>query len=233
MLQIVRRRIGVLALALGLVLASAPAGWADNVPGPGPSRDHQAVQLQLQHGMRMLLEGMDLLILSEMGLAPKVDTLSRAHGKAMADNGKAAIDGALERAAALREGKKITVAQARLSAEMGAAMRRMIELIETWRSDATSADLVVRKRQAALSINHALGMAVEGSIMVLQGRRAGNAADGEFLARHGTQMVIDARAHWAALNGRMAPLPSELKMPFKLPGTGVQLINLLTRSHAP
>ncbi|MGH8614686.1 MAG: hypothetical protein ACREYF_22330, partial [Gammaproteobacteria bacterium] len=51
-------------------------------PKPGEMTVHH-MHMALNHALAMAAEGSDLIMLGEMGMAPKVDTASVEHGKAM------------------------------------------------------------------------------------------------------------------------------------------------------
>jgi hypothetical protein len=79
-------KCAVLAVSISLLTAGPVAAGFAGKQGHGMAMHHQ--HLMLNHALGMTLEGSNLIMLGEMGMAGGIDKVSVDHGKMMMKNGK-------------------------------------------------------------------------------------------------------------------------------------------------
>jgi len=146
------------------------------------------IHIVLTHGLVMVTEGADLIMLADMKMAPYLDRLSLENGHHLMTSGKQVIDDMLngpEMAAMKKED---------FTHKLGKAIMNTVDMLEKMSMDRTMTPDMMTMHHMHIMINHALAIAAEGANMVMlaQSGRA-NGID-KYSADHGSMMIRDAHA---------------------------------------
>jgi hypothetical protein len=146
----------------------------------------------MSHGLAMVTEGSNLVMLAEMKMAPSVDPLMLKHGRQMMASGKELIEHTLSG----HEMKGLHMRGhgddplMKYTHELGDAMMKVVNLIEKMNMEGEMSGDMMTMHHMHILINHALGMAAEGSNMLMPGHMGAGKASME----HGKMMMADGRA---------------------------------------
>jgi len=150
----------------------------------------------MTHGLVMVTEGSNMVMLAEMKMAPSVDPMTLEHGRHMIKSGKEVIEHALngpEMKGLHKEGHAEDPLM-KYTHQLGEAMMNAVSILEKMSMEGPMAADMMTMHHMHMMINHALAMAAEGSNMAMLGQM-GMAKDvDKYSAEHGTMMMKDAHA---------------------------------------
>jgi hypothetical protein len=154
----------------------------------------------LNHGLTMALQGSNLVMLSEMKMAPGVDEITLSHGKKMLADGKAMIKDTLEGKDMRRmHGKGAAGANSELMAythSLGAAMLAVVSDIENMNMGEMTSQDAMKMHHMHIALNHALEMAAEGNNLVMLGQMKMAKGTDTHSVAHGRDMIAQAQKLW-------------------------------------
>lgn len=186
----------VLMFVLSLIMfGSANAEEMRHKHGKDADMTMHHMHTMMSHGLVMVTEGSNMVMLGEMKMAPGVDKKTLQHGQHMIKEGKDLITRALsgpEMTAMMKKHAKAPLME--YTHELGEAMLKITDILEKMPMEDMSSPDMMTMHHMHIMINHALGMAAEGSNMVMLGRM-GMAKDvDKFSVEHGKMMMKDAHA---------------------------------------
>ncbi len=150
----------------------------------------------MNHGLSMATEGSNNIMISYMKMAPKIDPIAHEHGHYMLDMGKAVINRALNgpEMMGMMKGKSAKSGHMNHTHELGEAMMVVVDLHEKMAKTGSVPKGMMDMHHQHLLINHAMGMAAQGSNMVMLGKM-GMAGDVDtYSVDHGQIMLNNAQS---------------------------------------
>jgi hypothetical protein len=182
-------------LVAGLAIGTPASAMKHESGGHAMSMHHQ--HMLLDHGLSMVLEGSNLVMLGKMEMVSSLDPLTVEHGKKMVANGKALIEKTLsgsEMMAMHKAGKSPKDDPGmKATHELGESVLKMVDLIEKMDAGGMGGHMMAMHHQHIL-INHALNMALEGAdLAMLGGMKMAPSLD-PMTVEHGKKMVANGKA---------------------------------------
>lgn len=189
--------LGVMVLALTLfpLAGTSHAGGGKGHGGDAHMKMHH-LHIMMNHGLSMVTEGSNLVMLADMKMVPSLDKLTRDHGKEMIKNGKATIQRSLsgdEMMGMHKAGHGPDKNKSmKYTHDLGEAILKYVGLIEDMKMG-SKGDAMMAMHHQHILINHALEMAAEGSNLDMLGdmKMAGSVDD--FSISHGKMMIRSAK----------------------------------------
>jgi len=187
----------VLAIALSLMIFNlADAAETTHKHGKDADMEMHHMHMLMNHGLAMVTEGSNMVMLGEMKMAAAVDPMTIEHGRHMMKSGKDVINRVLsgkEMEGLHKAGHKDDPLM-KYTHELGEEMLKLVAGLEKMSMEGmTSADMM-EMHHMHIMMNHALGMAAEGSTLVMLGQM-GMAKDIDtFSIEHGKEMLSGARS---------------------------------------
>ncbi len=194
--------IFVLIIALSLVtLGSANAvdmndmhgmmGGMKDMHGMTADMDMHHMHIMMSHGLSMVTEGSNLVMLADMKMAPSLDQLTMEHGRHMMGDGKEMIEQMMRGP----EMKNLHMAGhgsdplMKYTHELGNALLEYVNIAEDMGMKREMSDDMMTMHHMHILINHALDMAAEGSILVMLGRMDMAKGVDKESVEHGEMMI--------------------------------------------
>ena len=185
----------VLIFALSFVIfGSARAEEMKHMHGKSADMDMHHMHIMMSHGLEMVTEGSNMVMLGEMKMAPSLDQLTLEHGRHMITGGKKLIEHSMSghEMKSLHKAGHGDDPLMKYTHEMGHAMMEYANIIDNMNMEGDMSGDMMTMHHMHILINHAVDMAAEGSNMVMLGRMGmANGIDKES-AEHGKMMLSDA-----------------------------------------
>jgi len=180
---------------MGSVQASAASHEMMDMGEAGMTMHHQ--HMLLDHGLSMVLKGSNLVMLGQMKMADSLDPMTMDHGRDMIQNGKGLINEALSGSAMMKmhkagHGPKDS-AMMKATHDLGESMLKMVDIVEKMDMGGMAGHMMEMHHMHVL-INHAMGMALEGSNLAMVGQMKMAGDLDAPTVKHGKMMISDARA---------------------------------------
>jgi hypothetical protein len=179
-----------------LVVGCAGKTVSQDMGGGGNDMGMHHLHMMMNHGLSMVTEGSNDIMIAYMEMAPKIDTIAHEHGHHMMNMGKSVINRSLSgpEMMSMMKGEHANTAHMKYTHELGESMLVVVDLIEKMaKAGAMKADMMVMHHQHMM-INHAMDMAAQGANMVMLGKM-GMAGDVDtFSIEHGDMMLSNARS---------------------------------------
>jgi len=204
--QILVRVLCIVALLICLPTVQAAAKETQKkAPGNAAMHLHH-MHTMMNHGLIMALQGSNLVMLSEMKMAPGIDEITLSHGKKMITDGKAMLKDMLNgdhMTAMHKRGEANSPLMAYTHDLANASLTVITGLEEMKMGDIASPD-VMKMHHMHIALNHALEMAAEGSNLVMMGQMKMAKGVDRHTADHGKQMINDSLKLWKEVMGGSA-----------------------------
>jgi hypothetical protein len=192
----------------GILLFAAflhPGGIASAGEGQG-SGDTSGMKMHhfhimMNHGITMVAEGSNLVMLAGMKMAAPIDKPTLKHGQMMLAQGKEVIRRSLSgpEMEDMMKGKHADSPLMHYTHEIGEAMLKVIQILEKMDVWHMSDPNMMTMHHMHIALNHALQMASEGSNLVMLGQM-GMAGDVDsFSVDHGKEMIENARGLYSEI----------------------------------
>jgi uncharacterized protein YjlB len=242
------KKTGVLGVAfslmflLSLVLfVSAEAAEKKMAKHDGAHMQMHHLHMLMNHGLAMVMEGANLVMLGEMKMTPAVDPMTIEHGRHMMKSGKAVIERVLsgkEMEGLHKAGHKDDPLM-KYTHELGEAMLKVTASLEKMSMEGVAPADMMTMHHMHVMTNHALGMAAEGSNLIMLGQM-GMAKDIDaYTIEHGKEMLSNARSMMTeVMEGKamkdMHAAGVDMKNPMmaethKIGETSMKIIDMLSR----
>jgi len=186
----------LLALLLPLLVVGCAGKTVSQDVSSDDGEDMQMhhLHMTMNHGLSMVTEGSNTIMIAYMDMAPKIDAIAHEHGHNMLNNGKKVINYALSGPEMMKmmKGEHAKTAHMKYTHELGESMLLVVDILgKMAQSGSVPADMMAMHHQHLL-INHAMDMAAQGANMVMLGKM-GMAGDVDtFSAEHGEMMLSNA-----------------------------------------
>jgi hypothetical protein len=200
------RVLSAVALLIGLsssqALAKDPPKKATS---DAPMHLHH-MHTMMNHGLIMALQGSNLVMLSEMKMAPGVDEITLSHGKKMITDGKAMLKEMLggEHMTAMHKGGQAKSPLMTYTHDLGNASLTVIVGLEEMNTGEMASPEAMKMHHMHIALNHALEMAAEGSNLVMMGQMKMAKGVDKHTVDHGKQMIADGFKLWNEVMGGSA-----------------------------
>lgn len=154
------------------------------------------LHVMMNHGITMVTEGSNLVMIAGMKMAEELDRHTKMHGQLMISKGKKVIQRSLagSEMKGLMKGELADSPLMQYTHALGKAMLDVITQLEKMDIKHMSSAHSITMHHMHISLNHALQMASQGANMIMFGQM-GMAGDVDtFSINHGKTMIADARA---------------------------------------
>ena len=172
-------------------------GKKEKVGGHLPMHLHH-MHTMMNHGLTMVLQGSNLVMLSEMKMAPGVDEITLAHGKKMMADGKAMIQEMLSGEHMTRMHKEGYGSDPlmKYTHELGNAELAVATGLEDMKMTDMNTPDGMKMHHMHIALNHALEMAADGANLVMMGEMKMAKGVDKHTIDHGRKMIADAQQLW-------------------------------------
>ena len=182
----------VLVIALTFMFAGSAGAAMDHGHGMGMHHQHQ----MLNHALGMALEGSNLVMLGQMGMAKGIDKESVEHGKMMIKNARKVWTETIEGKSMMHmhdSGAGMTDPMMAFTHQLAEAQLKVIDILDKMDSAKQDGHSMSMHHQHQM-LNHALKMAVEGSNLVMLGQMGMAKGVDEISVKHGKMMIKNAES---------------------------------------
>ncbi len=189
----------VLIFALSFMILGT-AGAEDmkhmHMHGKSADMDMHHMHVMMDHGLSMVTEGSNLVMLAEMKMAPSLDQLTLDHGREMVAGGKKLIENAMSGHAmkSIHKAGHGNDPLMKYTHELGAAMTEYVNKVEdmSMSMEGEMAGDMMTMHHMHILINHAVNMAAEGANLAMLGQMGMAKNVDEDSVEHGKMMIADA-----------------------------------------
>ena len=164
--------------------------------GTSASMEMHHMHMLMTHGLAMVAEGSDMVMLAEMKMAPSVDPMTLEHGRHMIKSGKEVIEHALSgpEMKSLHKAGHGDAPLMKYTHELGEAMMKVADMLDKMSMGGEMSADMMTMHHMHIMINHAIEMASEGSNMVMLGQMGMAKNVDKYSIEHGKMMMKDARS---------------------------------------
>ena len=189
-----KKRLLGAVMAVAFMLTIGLFGTAYAKHGGDASMDMHHLHMLMNHGLEMVAEGSNMVMLAEMKMTPSIDPMTLEHGHHMIMAGKEVIEHAMKgpEMQALHKGGHGDDPLMKDTHELGNAIMAVADLLDKMSMEGMTDDMMTMHHMHIM-INHALEMAAQGSNMVMVGQMGMSNSD-KYSIEHGKMMLSDARA---------------------------------------
>ena len=190
-----KRLLGVI-MAMAFMLSIGLFGTAYAKHDMDASMDMHHLHTLMNHGLEMVAEGSNMVMLAEMKMTASVDPMTLEHGRHMIKSGKEVIEHALKgpEMQAMHKAGHGDAPLMKYTHELGNAMMDVANLLEKMSMEGPMSEDMMAMHHMHIMINHALEMAAQGSNMVMLGQMGMSKDVDKYSMEHGKMMLSDARA---------------------------------------
>jgi len=192
------KKISLLVFALSILLMLGTKSRADEgmKHGGDAGMKMHHLHMMMNHGLKMATEGSNLVMLSDMKMAPGVDEITHKHGHDMIAKGKETILNSLNgpEMMSMMKGEHAKSGAMQYTHELGNDMLKYVDMLEKMAKAGPMKPGHMAMHHQHMAINHALGMALDGSNMNMMGKMGMAGSVDDFSVGHGTVMTKDARS---------------------------------------
>jgi hypothetical protein len=191
-----KNRVFGFVLALLFIISSGLGGSAYAKHGGDAAMDMHHLHMLMNHGLEMVVEGSNMVMLAEMKMTPAVDSMTLEHGRQMMKSGKEVIERALKgpEMQAMHKAGHGDDPMMKYTHELGNADMTVADLLGNMNMEGQMTDDMMAMHHMHIMINHALEMAAQGSNMVMLGQMGMSKDIDKYTIEHGKMMLSDARA---------------------------------------
>jgi hypothetical protein len=186
----------LLAILLPLMVMGCAGKTVSQDVSSGPDANMQMHHLHtmMNHGLSMVTEGSNTIMIAYMDMAPKIDPIAHEHGHHMMNMGKGVINRSLSGPEMMKmmKGEHANTAHMKYTHELGESMLVVVDLLDKMAQSGSIPTDMMGMHHQHLLINHAMDMAAQGSSLVMLGKM-GMAGDVDtFSVEHGMMMLSNA-----------------------------------------
>ena len=195
-------RVLVLAVILSFSMFGSAGAEKMLLKGNDASMQMHHLHMLMDHGMSMMAEGSNMLMLAQMKMAPGVDAKMLHHGHHMMKEGKELIIHALngpEMMAMMKKHAKDPLMD--YTHQLGETMLKVADILEKMSMDDMSASDMMTMHHMHMMVNHALQMAAEGADLIMLGEMGAAGTVDKITIEHGKEMLKDAKPMVADMMG--------------------------------
>jgi hypothetical protein len=191
-----KKRLLGAVMAVAFMLSIGLSGTAHAQHGGDASMDMHHLHMLMNHGLEMVAEGSNMVMLAEMKMASTIDPMTLEHGRHMIKSGKEVIEHALKgpEMQAMHTAGHGDAPLMKYTHELGNAMMDVVTMLEKMSMEGPMSPDMMTMHHMHIMINHALEMAAQGSNMVMMGQMGMSKDIDKYSNEHGKMMLSDARA---------------------------------------
>jgi hypothetical protein len=182
----------VYAVALSFLLTGPVSAGMTMKHGAGHGMAMHHQHAMLNHALGMTIEGSNMIMLGQMGMAGGIDKVSIDHGKMMMKNGRTLWDELMSGDTMMKmhsAGASPTEdSMMNFTHEFASAQLKVIDLLKQM----SAADQGMAMHHQHMMLNHALKMALEGSNLVMLGQMGMAPGIDAVSVEHGKHMLKNA-----------------------------------------
>jgi hypothetical protein len=233
---------GILIIAAFIYPGGIASAGEGHGSGDTSSMKMHHFHIMMNHGITMVAEGSNLVMLAGMKMTAPIDKPTLKHGQMMLAQGKMVIRRSLSgpEMEAMMKGKHADSPLMQYTHEIGEAMLNVIQILEKMDVGHMSDPNMMTMHHMHISLNHALHMASEGSNLVMLGQM-GMAGDVDsFSVDHGKEMIENARGLYSEImegkpmqdihgKGKSPEKSPMMKLTHELAESILKVIDLLDR----
>jgi hypothetical protein len=183
----------VLAVSIALMAAGPAAAGFAGAQGHGMAMHHQ--HLMMNHALGMTLEGSNLVMLGEMGMAGGIDKASVEHGKMMIKNGRDLWNELMSGETMMKMHSAGTTPAddptMKYTHQLAEAQLKVMDLLSKMPSSSETGHGMTMHHQHIM-LNHALKMGLEGSNIIMLGQMGMEPGVDTISVKHGKSMMENA-----------------------------------------
>jgi hypothetical protein len=183
-------------IALAFMFSMSLYGTVHAEHGGDASMDMHHMHTLMNHGLEMVAEGSNLVMLAEMKMTASIDPLTLEHGRRMMKDGKEVIEHALRgpEMQAMHKAGHGDAPLMKYTHELGEAELSLVNMLENMKMEGPMTPDMMAMHHMHIMINHALVMAAQGANMVMLGQMGMTKDIDKYTIDHGKMMLSDARA---------------------------------------
>jgi hypothetical protein len=197
------KKLNCLSIVLTLIVMFAGVAHAAMATGNGQEAGHgmsmHHQHIMLNHALGMVIEGSNMEMLGQMGMEKGIDEVSVEHGKMMMKQGRAMYDEIMSGDTMMKmhsSGKSPKDdPMMKFTHELAGAQLKVMEMLKQMSSSAHAGHGMAMHHQHTM-LNHALGMTLSGSNMVMLGQMGMAKGVDEVSVEHGKMMMKDGQKLW-------------------------------------
>lgn len=216
----------------------------DMSKGNGDMKMHH-LHIMKDHGLSMVAQGANTVMISYMKMAPKIDAIGHEHGHHMMNMGKALINQSMSgpEMMDMMKGADANTPHMNYSHELGESMLVVVDILEKMIKIGSVPSDMMEMHHQHLLINHAMDMAAQGSNMIMLGQMgmAGNVDSSSM--EHGRMMLNNANSLLTEVmsgdammdmhaKGKTPEGQSDMMATHKLGEAAVKVVHLLSNMPA-
>lgn len=154
-----------------------------------PRERIEGVHMLMHHGLAMVAEGADLVMISQLGVEPNMDDKGIQHGRAIVASGRDLIEEALVVNQSLGEIANQPLVD--FTSELGESYLAVTDVLDNMEAPELSSEAAALHHMHMM-LNHALRMAADGASLRMLGTHERDVAVAQLGGRHGEQMLANA-----------------------------------------
>ena len=196
------KKTRVFLIMMAMLMPMLVAGCAGKNTGQDSMAGHDMSMMMhhqhtlMNHGISMVTEGSNTIMVAYMDMAPKVDAIAHEHGHLMMNMGKSVINEQLsgKEMQDMMMGGDAKTQPMQYTHELGEAILVYVNLLENMaKTGKMPADMMAMHHQHLL-INDAVSMAAQGANMVMLGNMDMAGGVDDYSVNHGKMMLNNAQA---------------------------------------
>ncbi len=156
--------------------------------------DMHHMHIMMDHGLSMVTEGSNLVMLADMKMVPSLDELTLEHGRHMIADGKELIEHTMkgEEMKSLHTAGHANDPLMKYTHELGNAMIEYVNSVGDMSMKGEMSGDMMAMHHMHILINHAVDMAAEGSNLIMLGQMGMATGVDKGSIEHGKMMISDA-----------------------------------------
>ncbi len=182
----------VLMFALSFVIFGSAGAEMKDMNSMDMDMHH--MHIMMDHGLSMVTEGSNLVMLADMGMAPSLDPLTLDHGRHMMKEGKELIEHTMSG----KEMKSMHMAGhgndplMKYTHELGNVMMDYVDTVDNMAMKGEMSGDMMTMHHMHILINHAVNMAADGANLIMLGKMHMAKGVDKGSIEHGEMMISDA-----------------------------------------
>lgn len=189
------RIILIVVASVAVILPQAFAGMEHHGGGHDMTMHHQHVMLN--HALGMSLEGSNLVMLGQMGMAKGIDKITVEHGEKMMKNGRNLWNELMSGDVMMKmhkHGKSpMEDPLMKYTHQLAEAQIKVMDLLDKMPSAGYTGGPGMSMHHQHVMLNHALKMTLEGSNLIMLGQMGMAKGVDELTVEHGKSMIKHGR----------------------------------------
>jgi len=206
----------------------------------GSSMEMHHMHLMMNHGLAMVAEGSNLVMLAEMKMSPDLDPVALNHGRSMMEEGKEMIQHMLSgpEMEAMHKSGHGNAPLMVYTHSLAKAMLDYVDMLQNMKMGEMKPEDTMTMHHMHILINHAMEMAAEGSKLVMIGQMEMAKDMDRHSVEHGRKMLTEARElikevmegkAMSAMHTRQTGSSSEMAYTHNLAKAATDLLDLMEK----